>query len=301
MRRRSFLAGSAGALAGAAVARAQPPADVAEFPADGPRFRTAVKLSMVSGEGTLEERFTTAKEAGFSGIEVDGAARDVKGLVAARDAVGLPIHGVVYGDSWKQRFTAPDPTMRAKAVAGLDEALRDCETLGGSSVLIIPGVVDEATAYADAFARAELEIAKALPTAEETGVDVLFENVWNNFLLSPLEFARFIDAFDSPRVGAYFDVGNVVRIGWPEHWIAALGKRIRKLDVKDYSRELQQEKGLWKGFGVELGEGSVNWEAVRITLEAIDYRGWATAEVRGGGLDRLTAVAEGMNKVLALS
>ncbi|QDT17256.1 sugar phosphate isomerase/epimerase family protein [Alienimonas californiensis] len=300
MQRRTFLAGSAAALAAASTLRAAPPAAVTEFPEDAARYRKAVKLSMISGEGSLEEKFAIAKAAGFAGIEIDSSARDVSALLAARDAVGLPIHGVVYGDSWKDRFSAADAAVRARAVAGLQQALRDCEQLGGSSVLVIPGVVDEDTGYADAYARAELEIAKALPVAEETGVDVLFENVWNNFLLSPLEFARFIDGFDSPAVGAYFDVGNVVRIGWPEQWIAVLGDRIRKLDVKEYSRKLQQSDGLYKGFGVELGEGSVDWDAVRAALETIGYRGWATAEVRGGDLDRLTDVANRMNAVLGL-
>ena len=300
MQRRTFLAGSAAALTATATLRAAPPASVTDFPEDAPRYKKGVKLSMISGDGSLEEKFATAKEAGFDGIDVDGNARDVPALLAARDAVGLPIHGIVYGKSWSDRFSAADATVRARAVAGLGDALRDCETLGGTSVLVIPGVVDEGTAYADAYARAELEIAKALPVAEETGVDILFENVWNNFLLSPLETARFIDGFGSPRVGAYFDVGNVVRSGWPEHWIAALGDRIRKLDVKEYSRKLQQNEGIWKGFGVELGEGSVDWAAVRDALKAIGYRGWATAEVRGGDLDRLTNVADRMDAVLGL-
>ena len=301
MQRRTFLAGSAVALSAASTLRAEPPKAVTDFPEDAPRFKKGVKLSMISGKGSLEEKFATAKAAGFDGVDVDSATRDVPALIAARDAAGLPIHGIVYGQSWADRFSSADAAVRARAVAGLEQALRDCEQLGGTSVLVIPGVVDESTAYADAYARAELEIAKAIPAAEETGVDILFENVWNNFLLSPLEFARFIDGFESPAVGAYFDIGNVVRSGWPEQWIATLADRIRKLDVKEYSRDLQQEKGLWKGFGVEIGEGSVNWEAVRDALKAIGYRGWATAEVRGGDLARLTEVAGLMDGVLGLT
>ncbi|NNJ26461.1 sugar phosphate isomerase/epimerase family protein [Alienimonas chondri] len=300
MQRRTFLAGSAVALTAATTLKAEPPEAVTSFPETAPRFKKAVKLSMVGGNGTLTEKFQTAKAAGFDGIEVDGGTRDVPALLTARDEVGLPIHGVVYGKSWNDRFSAADATIRARAVAGLEQALQDCEQLGGTSVLVIPGVVDDATAYADAYARAELEIAKALPVAEKTGVDILFENVWNNFLLSPLEFARFIDSFESPSVGAYFDIGNVVRLGWPEQWITALGDRIRKLDVKEYSRKLQQEEGLWKGFGVEIGEGSVDWAKVRAALAAIGYRGWATAEVRGGDLERLSDVAERMDSVLGL-
>ena len=301
MQRRTFLAGSAAVLSAAPLLRADPPAAVTDFPEDGPRFKKGVKLSMIGKDESLTEKFEIAREAGFAAVEVDSRTRDVKGLLEARDATDLPIHGIVYGRSWQDRFSAADATVRARAVAGLEEALRDCEQLGGTSVLVIPGVVDVDTAYADAYARAELEIAKVLPVAEETGVDVLFENVWNNFLLSPLEFARFIDSFKSPAVGAYFDIGNVVRLGWPEQWIAVLGDRIRKVDVKEYSRKLQQEKGLWKGFGVELGEGSVDWEAVRAALASIGYRGWATAEVPGGDLARLSDVADRMDGVLGLA
>ena len=300
MHRRTFLAGSAALAAAPALAIGQGPPGVGQFPVSAPRFRKAVKLSMLSGAETAEAKFALAKEAGFAGVDVDGDARDVPVLLAARDATGLPVHGVVYGRSWKTKFSDADPAGRRQAVAGLNDALRDCETLGGTSVLVIPGVVSAGTAYGDAYERALGSIAESVPVAEETGVDILFENVWNNFLLSPLEMAGFIDAFESDRVGAYFDVGNVVRYGWPAHWVAALGKRIRKLDIKEYSRELQRDEGIWKGFGVEIGEGSVDWPAVVAALEAIDYRGWATAEVGGGGLERLTDVAKRMDQVLGL-
>ena len=304
MHRRTFLAGSAAlsaaALTAPAPAAGQEALGVDEFPPSAPRFRKGVKLSMIAGEGTPEEKFATAKKAGFAGIDVDGEIRDVPALLAARDAAGIPVHGVVYAGSWKDQLSAEDPATRAKGLAGLELALRDCAALGGTGVLVIPGVVSESVAYGDAYERAAAEIAQAVPVAEETGVDILFENVWNNFLLSPLEMARFIDGFESDRVGAYFDIGNVVRTGWPEHWIAALGPRIRKLDVKEYSRDLQRNEGLWKGFGVEIGEGSVNWSAVRTALEAIDYRGWATAEVPGGDLALLTEVAGRMDEVLGL-
>ena len=300
MHRRTFLASSAALAAAPSLLAGQEPLGVADFPDSAPRYRKGVKLSMLTGDEPLEEKFVRARDAGFAGVEVDGDDRDLPALIAARDAAGVPIHGVVYGRSWQDQFSEADPAVRARGVAGLKEALRDCEALGGTSVLVIPGVVNEATPYADAYARSERAIAEAVPVAEETGVDILFENVWNNFLLSPLETARFIDSFGSERVGAYFDVGNVVRSGWPEHWIAALGDRIRKLDVKEYSRDLQRNEGLWKGFGVEIGEGSVNWPAVRAALEAIGYRGWATAEVTGGDLARLTAVADRMDDALGL-
>ena len=124
---------------------------------------------------------------------------------------------------------------------------------------------------------------------------------WNNFLLSPLEFARYIDEFESPMVGAYFDVGNVVRFGWPEQWIRILGKRIVKLDVKEYSRKKQRNEGLWKGFQVEIGHGDCNWPEVRKALTEIGYTsGWATAEVGSGDRTRLADIARRMDTILGL-
>ena len=129
---------------------------------------------------------------------------------------------------------------------------------------------------------------------------LLVENVWNNFLLSPLEMARYIDELESDTLGVYFDIGNVVRFGWPEHWIRTLGTRIKKLDIKEYSREKQNDEGLWKGFDVKIGEGSVDWAAVRTELKALNYKGWGTAEVSGGEEDRLADISARMDRVLDL-
>ena len=128
-----------------------------------------------------------------------------------------------------------------------------------------------------------------------------FENVWNNFLLSPVEMARYIDEFDSKLVGAYFDVGNVVRFGWPEHWIQALGSRIGKLDIKEYSRKLQHSKGPGAGFRVKLGEGDCDWPAVMQSLSDIGFKGWATAEVSGGGAERLNDISQRMDRIFVSS
>jgi hexulose-6-phosphate isomerase len=118
--------------------------------------------------------------------------------------------------------------------------------------------------------------------------------------LSPLEFARYVDEFDNPIVGAYFDVGNVVRFGWPEHWIRILGKRIGKLDIKEYSRELELTQGTRKGFNVELGDGDCDWPAVMAALEEIGFRGWASAEVPGGDEARLREISERMDRIFAV-
>jgi hexulose-6-phosphate isomerase len=130
------------------------------------------------------------------------------------------------------------------------------------------------------------------------GVTIALENVWNNFLLSPLEAARYIDELGSARVGWYLDVGNLVLYGWPEHWVEALGPRIVKLDIKDYSRSRLDNEGRWKGFGVGIGEGDAGWERVMAALDRAGYSGWASAEVGGGGRERLTQVFDRMSAVL---
>jgi hexulose-6-phosphate isomerase len=142
---------------------------------------------------------------------------------------------------------------------------------------------------------------EAAPLAAELGIRIAFENVWNNFLLSPLEAARYSDELqrgvDRPVFGWHFDIGNIVNYGWPEHWIEALGPRILKLDVKEFSRKRRDDEGLWKGFGVEIGEGDVGWDRVRAALRRIGYRGWAAAEVGGGGPERLADIARRMDTV----
>src|SRR5439155_5742149 len=147
--------------------------------------------------------------------------------------------------------------------------------------------------YTDAYSRSQGEIRKAIPLAEELGVKIAIENVWNNFLLSPLEAARYVDEFNSPAVGWHFDVGNVLNFGWPEQWIRVLGKRIQKLHIKEYSRKKRDRDGLWKGFSVAFGEGDNNWPAIMKALDQISYDGWAIAEQPGGdtpeGLKDLSA------------
>jgi hexulose-6-phosphate isomerase len=165
-------------------------------------------------------------------------------------------------------------------------------------VLLVPAVVNKEISYADAWTRSQTEIRKAIPLAEELGVKIACENVWNQFLMSPLEAARYVDEFQSPAVGWHFDVGNVINYGWPEQWIRILGKRIQKLHIKEYSRKKRDAEGLWKGFHAALGEGDNDWPAVTKALDDIGYNGWAITEQGGGdspeGLkdlcDRLTKV-----------
>lgn len=296
--RRDFVKAGTAVAAGVLAGRASAAEDSAG--ADKPRGRKAVKYGMIDVEGSMLEKFKLLKELGFDGVEMDSPnSFDRDEVLRARDESGLPIHGVVDSVHWKKPFSSPDAAVRAEGVKALETALRDAKAYGASTVLVVPAVVNKETFYGDAYKRSQEEIRKCLPLAEQTGIKIAFENVWNNFLLSPLEAARYVDEFESPMVGWYFDVGNVIRSGWPEHWIRALGKRIVKIDVKEYSREKRDKQGLWAGFKVELLEGDCDWPAVMKSLRDVGYSGWFTAEIPGGGRDRLTDIAGRMDRILA--
>src|SRR5438067_1920883 len=132
------------------------------------------------------------------------------------------------------------------------------------------------------------------------GVKIAIENVWNHFLLSPLEAARYVDEFNSPWVGWHFDVGNVITYGWPEQWIRVLGKRIQKLHIKEFSREKANKEGLGKGFSVEFLKGDNNWPAVMKALDEIGYDGWGIAEQWGAdSAEGLKKLSEEMDRIFA--
>jgi L-ribulose-5-phosphate 3-epimerase len=298
--RRNFLtqlsAGAAGLTAVGSVSAAHLAGNA--FSLEPKRYQKAVKLGMVGEGDTLLQKFELVKALGFDGIEPDSPHNlSNDELLAAQEKTGLKIHGVVDSAHWGKPFSHPDKKVRAEGVAALRTAIQDAKILGASTVLVVPAVVNKSISYADAWNRSQKEIAKVIPQAEEAGISIAFENVWNNFLLSPLEMARYIDGFESKSVGAYLDVGNLVRYAWPEHWVEALGHRIMKVDVKEYSRKKQNDEGLWKGFSAELHEGDCDWPAVMKALEKVGYTGWFTAEVSGGGRARLQKIAHGMNRI----
>lgn len=293
--RRQFLAASAATVAAASLAGSESQAADSKL-----KLRKAVKLSMVGGKASLTDKFKMLKEIGFEGIDID-SPQELDDVLKAKDASGLIVHGVVDYVHWKQPLSDADPNVRAQGVETLKKCLEDSKAYGGTTVLLVPAVVNKTVSYAEAYERSQTEIKKTLPLAEKLGIKILFENVWNNFLLSPLETARYIDEFNSPMVGCYFDVGNVIRYGWPEHWIHTLGKRIGKLDIKEYDRKIAGDEGVYKGFRAELGDASdgCDWPSVMKALAEIGYSGWGTAEVAGGDKARLTEVSQRMDKIFA--
>lgn len=265
-----------------------------------PSIKLACKFSMVNDDSlSILEKFRMLKDIGYDGTELDSPNDfDNKEIIEARDKTGLDIPSVICSKHWSSPLSSPDPSVRAQCVEAMKTALNDCKAYGGSSVLLVPAVVNKDISYDDAYKRSQIEIKKLLPVAAETGVKIAIENVWNNFLLSPLEAVRFIDEFNDPMIGWHFDIGNIVRYGWPEQWIRILDKRILKLDVKGYSRKKEQEEGVWKGFDVEIGDDDNNWPAVVTALGDIGYNGWASAEVKGGTRSRMQQIFDEMVKVL---
>lgn len=292
MNRRHFLRRSS--LAGLALTL---PAARAATPALEP-IKLALKCGMADFKSDLAATFVTLKEIGYDGVELDSPGGQNKtDALAASKATGLPVHGVVNSIHWHTRLSDPSGEVRQKSLDGLLTAIRESHALGGSSVLIVPAVVDANTTHDQAWERSITQIRKALPLAAELGVHILIENVWNGFLYDPEGgnnqdaklLCDYIDEFRSPWVGSYFDIGNHQKFGKPAEWIRQLGKRIVKLDVKDW--------GVTGGFG-KIGQGDVDWPAVREALAAIRYTGWATAEVAGGDKARCSEILQNMRQHL---
>lgn len=251
------------------------------------KIKKAVKLHMVTGGMSVEDKFRLVKDLGFDGIEsrakIDTKDKDlVRSYAQASEKTGLPIHGLIHSNN-------PD------LIGAIDQA----KMLGANSILHVVRY-DRKIGYMQNYKETQDIIRTAIDHAEKNEVMILLENVWASFLIEPMAMARYIDELDSPMVGSYFDVGNVVRWGWPQHWIEVLGKRIKKLDIKEYDLTVAMNEGMRKAFDRPLGGGSIEWGKVRDELAALNYEGWATAEVRGGERERLAEIAGQMDEVLDL-
>ena len=240
---------------------------------------------------TNREAMKLAKDAGFEGIELalgaDGEIsmtstdEELLSIKAYAEELGIKIPSLSSGLCWANSLTANDPEARQQAFDMVVRQLYCAKMIGAETILVIPGSVSVefvpewgVVDYDVVWERALEQMKKLAPIAEEYGVQIGMENVWNKFLLSPLEMRNFIDAVGSDWVGAYFDTGNVVYSGYPEQWIKILGKRIFKVHFKDYRRN----PGGLNAF-VDLLAGDVDWKAVRAAFEAVGYEGWAAGEM----------------------
>jgi len=261
---------------------------------------TAVEYSMLPETGSIAERFQIGRDAGFERIECPTTPdqRQAESMKNAAEKTGLKIHSVMNMDHWKYPLSSPDPAVVQKSLEGIKTSLHNAHLWGANTVLVVPAVVDANTSYSDAYARSQANIRTLVPLAEQLRVILAIEEVWNKFLLSPIEFARYIDEFQSPWVRAYFDVGNVVLYGYPQDWIRTLGSRIVKLHIKDFSfrndRATKKRVAEW----VPLGEGDIDWKAIYLALEQIGFRGTATVELPGGDAAYLKEACRRLNLIL---
>lgn len=247
----------------------------------------------------VQAKFMAVKEAGFEGIEPMSHMKQNE-VIDAFGASGLKAASVCCSTHWKNPLSDPDAAVRKAGLDGLLQALRDAKAYGASSVLLVPGVVNKTVSYTDAYTRSQTEIRKAIPLARELGIQIAIENVWNQFLLSPIEAARYVDEFQSPAVGWHFDVGNVINSGFPEQWIRILGHRIAKLHIKEYSRVKRDKEGPSAGFRTPFLTGDDDWPAVMAALDDIGYKGWGIAEQPGAdSLEGLKTLSTGMDRIFA--
>ncbi len=250
---------------------------------------------MLPGKIPVLDRFQMAREAGFEAIECPttpdaGAAEEI---LAASRKTALPIHSVMNSEHWRSPLSSADPAVVEKSLDGMRTSLRNAKMWGADTVLLVPAVVNPETTYAQAWERSQRQIRKLIPLAEEAKVIIGIEEVWNKFLLSPLEFARYVDEFASPWIRAYFDIGNVAIQGYSQDWIRTLGKRIVKLHFKDFSFK----KGLAEF--TPLLEGAIDWRAVHDALADVGFQGTGTVELSGGDLAYLKEVNARFEKILA--
>ncbi len=294
-KRRNFLQASA-AITGACVF-ADPSRLFAAADEKSGWLRKTLKIGMIRSDGTLTDKFKLAKEAGFEGVELSVPGVNADEAKEASAASGLIIDGTVGNYHWGERHTDPSETVRATALAKLKQGLRDTAALGADTMLLVPGHGKDGT-DAEVYERAVAAIREAIPVAEETKVSILIENVWNDFLYdheggadqTADKLAAFIDDLDSAWVGVQYDIGNHWKYGDPAAWIRTLGNRIKKLDIKGFSRE--------SGQFTKITEGDIDWVTVKQALRDIKFTGWLAAEVGGGGLDRLQEVSRNLDKAL---
>jgi hexulose-6-phosphate isomerase len=308
--RRRFLATGAitAAVAGSALeSHAADSSTAVVRPPTGKRILLACKLGMIAKQVdgktlTLTERLKLAGQAGFDGVDFDQAGEFTP--EQARDAVresGVFVHNAINHAHWQQRLTSPKAEERAQGRANIEHCLRVSHAAGGSGVLIVVGRGDDGPAE-EIDERARQEIKKLIPLAASLGQMILFENVWNKMHYdhdappeqTPDRFIQFVDSFNSPWVGMYYDIGNHWKYGQPRAWLNAFGRRAVKLDVKGFSRAMN------KFVDIASDEDDLPWGEVQKGLDEIGFTGWATAEVRGGDLERLTVVRQQMQKAFGL-
>lgn len=239
------------------------------FP-EGTPLATVFEYSRRAGFDAVE---LNLYEPGGTGLTLDTSAAEAERIARLAAGYGVRLPSIATGLLWKFPLSSADPDVRRKGRDIVRKQLELAGAMGMDTALVVPGKVDETVAYDVCYRRTQDEIGGLLPVAEANRVCIGIENVWNDFLLSPLEMARYIDELGSDFAAAYFDVGNILQYGLPEQWIRLLGRRVRKVHVKDFSVKVGNRYGF-----VPLLSGHVNWPAVRAALLDIGYADALTAE-----------------------
>ncbi len=308
MNRKNFIR-TASLLTGASVisapmmsAKAGETRSAQSNPAGKVVLKKGLGFGMIREDLSLTDKFKLVKDLGFDGVELNSPVDfKISEVLEAKEKSGIELPSVVNKDHWQKPLSDPDPEVREACIQSVAKSLEEVKAFGGDTVLVVPGVVNENVSYEQAYITALDSFRKLIPYVEKTGMQIAVENVWNNFLLSPVEAKQFVDEINHPLIGWYFDIGNILRYGWPEHWIKTLNNRIMKLHIKEFSRKIMNDEGLRKGFGVELLEGDNNWPVVMKSISEINHQGgWLTAEVSGGDRNRLKDISERMDKIIAL-
>lgn len=242
-------------------------------------------------QGTIKQSLLLAKDAGFEGVELalngegelsmHSSESDIKNIKNIADDLGLSLYSLSCGLCWDYRLSDDDKTMREKAKDMIKKQLDTAKILGADTILVVPGVVnvefsmpEKKVAYNVVYERALEGLNEIKGHAEQLKVNIGLENVWNKFLLSPMEMRDFIDKIGSEYVGSYLDIGNTLYCSYPEDWIRILGNRIKKIHFKDY----RLQAGGLHGF-VDLLAGDVDYPEVVNALNEIGYNDWVSAEM----------------------
>ena len=259
-------------------------------------MKKGICIGSLPGDST-DVRFKLAKKAGFDGVEIGTLRTETERAEIKQLATNnrIELCSVMNGKHWSHPLSDADAEVRQVSHHAMLDSLATAEVIGADAVLLVAAVVNQKTTYEDAYHRSQEEIRKLIPAAKEKGLTIAIENVWNKFLLSPIEFSRYLDEFDSDAVSAYFDVGNIVAYGFPQHWIRSLGSRISKVHVKGFNANEHR-------FTYLIEECTINWNAVMAALKDIGYDDYMTAELPVGADDpegTVHQISEDMSKIIA--
>jgi L-ribulose-5-phosphate 3-epimerase len=264
-------------------------------------LRKAIMWGTVGVKGSVMAKMKLVKEAGFEGVEPNSHMNQDE-VVEALEATGLKAASVCCGTHWNLTLSHPSESIREKGLEGLKQSLRDAKRYGATSVLLVPGVARDGVTYEQCWERSIAQIRKAIPLAEETGVVIAIENVWNDFITKEDEALRYLEEINSPWVKWHFDIGNIIWFGDPIAWVTKLGTRIHRLHIKEFSRDLAMKRGnRGAGFSAKFLEGANNWKGIMAALDEIKYAGvWAIAEQGGGDTpEGLKDLSVRMDKIFA--